>query len=184
MLNAKCSINGKHETYPDTCTLNVHIELDIGGDIPLEFDISGVKASHINGCHPEITFPDTISWYNGAVALKIREAIVDELVAEREFNLPDTALIEAVRGQFKDILDVLAEHGQCLAFDNETDTLFIGPKGMLWHADEDDGVRAPVTNDEILYRLEHCDISREKIIFLSSADSAEYWANNGLTKAQ
>ena len=184
MINAKCRINGKHETYPDACTLDVHIELDVGGDIPLDFDISGVKASRINGCHPEITFPDTISCYNGAVVQKIREAIVDELVAEREFNLPDTALIEAVRNQFKDILDVLAEHGQCLAFDNETDTLFIGPKGMLWHADEDDGERAPVTNDEIVYRLEHCDIIREKIIFLNSADSDEYWAKNELTKAK
>lgn len=184
MINAKCRINGKHENYPDKCTLDVHIELDLGGETPLDFDISGVKASHINGCHPEITFPDTISCYNGAVVQKIREAIVDELVAEREFNLPDTALIEAVRGQFKDILEVLAEHGQCLAFDNETDTLFIGPKGMLWHADEDDGERVPVTNEEIVYRLDHCDISCGKIIFLSSSDSTEYWAENGLTKAK
>lgn len=182
MINAKCRINGKHENYPDKCTLDVHIELDLGGETPLDFDISGVKASHINGCHPEITFPDAISCYNGSVVQKIREAIVDELVAEREFNLPDTALIEAVRAQFKDILDVLAEHGQCLAFDEDNDTLFIGPKGMQWTSYEDD--RTPVTEKEIEYRVDHCDIACGKIVFLHSSDGTEYWAKNGLTKAK
>jgi hypothetical protein len=174
MINAKCRINGKHENYPDKCTLDVHIELDLGGDIPLEFDISGVKASRINGCHPEITFPDTISCYNGSVVQKVREAIVEELVAERDFKLPDTLLVDAVRDQFKSILEVLEEHGQSLAFDEDTDTLFIGPKGLRWNSYEAD--RAPVINEEIEYRVDHCDIACGNIVFLHSADSTEYWA--------
>lgn len=182
MINAKCRINGKSKTDTDTLTLDVHIELDVGGDIPLDFDISGVRASRINGCPPEITFPDTISCYNGSVVQKIREAIVEELVAERDFNLPDTALIEAVREQFKAILEVLEEYGQCLAFDEDTDTLFIGPKGLCWNSYEDD--RAPVTTEEIAYRVDHCDIGCGKIVFLHSGDSTEYWADNGLTKAK
>lgn len=181
MINAKCHINRKHGTDTDNLVLDVHIELDVGGDILLDFDISGVRASRINGCNPEITFPGTISCHNGAVVQKIREAIVEELVAERDFNLPETALVDAVREQFKDILDILEEHGQCLAFDEDTDTLFIGPKGMRWNADND-GERAPVTNKEIEYRVDHCDISCGKIIFLHSSDSTEYWAKNGLTK--
>lgn len=182
MINAKCRINRKHGTDTDNLVLDVHIEFDVGWDIPLEFDIRGVRASHINGCNPEIMFPDTISCYNGAVVQKIREAIVDELVAERDFNLPETALVDAVREQFKDILEVLEEHGQCLAFDEDNDTLFIGPKGMQWTSYEDD--RTPVTEKEIEYRVDHCDIACGKIVFLHSSDGTEYWAKNGLTKAK
>ena len=183
MINAKCRINRKHGTDTDNLVLDVHIELDVGGDIPLDFDISGVRASHINGCHPEITFPDAISCYNGAVVQKIREAIVDELVAERDFKLPETALVDAVREQFKDILEVLEEHGQCLAFDDDNDTLFIGPKGMHWEVKFDEE-RAPVTEEEIAYRVDHCDICCGKIVFLHSSDGTDYWAKNGLTKAK
>lgn len=182
MINAKCRINRKHGTDTDNLALDVHIELDVGGDNPLEFDIRGVRASHINSCHPEITFPDTISCYNGAVVQKIREAIVDELVAERDFKLPDTLLVDAVREQFKDMLEALEEHGQCLAFDEDTDTLFIGPKGMHWETYGDG--RVPVTNEEIEYRVDHCDIGCGKIVFLHSTDGTEYWAKNGLTKAK
>lgn len=182
MINAKCRINRKHGTDTDSLVLDVHIKLDVGGDNPLEFDISGVRASHINGCHPEIKFPDTISCYNESVVQKIREAIVDELVAEREYKLPGTNLADAVRAQFKDILEILDEHGQCLAFDEDTDTLFIGPKGLRW--DSSEAGRAPVTSEEISYRVDHCDISCGKIIFLHSSDGTEYWAKNGLTKAK
>lgn len=104
------------------------------------------------------------------------EKLVDMLTPE----IPD-AIYSVLSDKFKELKDFVVSNGWSLAFDEDNDTLFIGPKGLAWNHPGKAG-RVPVTSEELTGMSSRYPLLTGNITFVHPSDSSESLAENGLTK--
>lgn len=127
--------------------------------------------------------------------------VLEELIKtnnKQEWNLPSVEVTVAAVVKMNELIKLLADNGQCLGFDEDSDTLFIAPKGLQWdntgaHEDATKGMRwgkagdnqddfVPVTAEELEYRSQNYNLCSGKICFVHPSDSSEYLEKCGLRK--
>ena len=182
--HAKVTIDTRREVDPNTHLLDVVVTLfyaDWGH--PLTIHLFDVKVTDFRGCHPSVILPRQAIFEGEGIAEAIRVAITEEVVKGLEWNIPEDDVVNDARARMKGLIDFLAAHGQSLGFDDDSDTLFIAPRGLQWDNQDKGGDNlVPVTGDELEYRSEHCDICSGKICFCRPSDGSEYLEKNGLRK--
>ena len=102
---------------------------------------------------------------------------------KQKWNLPSIEVTVAAVVKMNELIKLLADNGQCLGFDDDSDTLFIAPKGLQWDntgAHEEELV--PVTAEELEYRSENYNLCSGKICFVRPNDGSESLKKNGLRK--
>lgn len=183
----KATIDTRRATEdPSTHILGVVVTLEYPqSGHRLTVHLSGVKLENFHACNPSVKLPPDIIFEGEGIHEAICTAILEEVEKAANWNIPEVDVVNEARARMKGLIDFLAANGQSLGFDDDSDTLFIAPKGLQWDNQGNGGDDLiPVTAEELEYRSEHCDICSGKICFCRPNDGSEYLEKNGLRKAK